>query len=103
MDILVKLIDTKLEIGPSISINSYSRKVRICFLHACSASVEHNSFFLLSSFPSLILPFVVSNFKLLYISKVRGGGVVRKWEVSRRPVVQGLTAKSIFLLELSMC
>ena len=47
MDILVKLISTKLEIGSSISINSYSKKVRICYLHACSASVEHNSFLLL--------------------------------------------------------
>ena len=44
---LVKLVDTKLEIGSSISINSYSKKVRICYLHACSASVEHNSFLLL--------------------------------------------------------
>ena len=47
MDILVELISTKLEIGSSISINSYSTKVRICLLHACSASVEHNSFLLL--------------------------------------------------------
>ena len=46
-DIRVKLSDTKLEIGSSISINSYSTKVRICLLHACSASVEHNSFLLL--------------------------------------------------------
>ena len=47
MDILVKLYHTKLEIGSSVSINSYSMKVRICFLHACSASVEDNSFLLL--------------------------------------------------------
>ena len=47
MDILVKLSDTKLEIGSSVSINSYSMKVRICLLLACSASVEHNSFLLL--------------------------------------------------------
>ena len=49
MDILVKLSDTKLEIGSSVSIiifNSYSMKVRICLLLACSASVEHNSFLL---------------------------------------------------------
>ena len=45
-DILVKLSDTKLEIGSSVSINSYSMKVRICLLLACSASVEHNSFLL---------------------------------------------------------
>ena len=47
LDILVKLFHTKLEIGSSVSINSYSMKVRICFLHACSASVEDNSFLLL--------------------------------------------------------
>ena len=47
VDILVKLIDTKLEIGSSVSINSYSMKVRICLLLACSASVEHNLFLLL--------------------------------------------------------
>ena len=48
MDILVvKLFHTKLEIGASISINSYSTKVIICSLHACSARVEHNSFLLL--------------------------------------------------------
>ena len=46
MDILVKLSNTKLEIGSSVSINSYSMKVRICLLLACSASVEHNSFLL---------------------------------------------------------
>ena len=44
---LVQLVDTKLEIGSSISINSYSTKVRISYLHACSVSVEHNSFLLL--------------------------------------------------------
>ena len=33
-DILVKLVDTKLEIGSSVSINSYSMKVRMCLLLA---------------------------------------------------------------------
>ena len=51
VDILVKLSDTKLEIGSSVSNNSYSMKVRICLLLACSASVKHNS--LLGSSPSL--------------------------------------------------
>ena len=47
VDILVKLSDTKLEIGSLVSIyNSYSMKVRICLLLACSASVKHNSFLL---------------------------------------------------------